>query len=165
MTIHIEKIIEIPFEIEYNSIVKRVIKEVLIEEEIESDVEINVLLVDNEFIKCLNMEHRGKNYPTDVLSFPIIDYAQIGDIKTLDDHKVHHFNMETEELILGDIVISIEKLKEQALLYGHSKERELGFLVAHSMLHLLGYNHMEPEEEDTMKIKQKQILQKVGLIR
>jgi probable rRNA maturation factor len=73
--------------------------------------------------------------------------------------------METKELILGDIVISLEKLKEQAHNYDHSKERELGFLVAHSMLHLLGYDHMEPEEEDRMKQKQENILSEVGLFR
>jgi probable rRNA maturation factor len=167
MTIHIEKVVDIPFDVDYETITKNVIYKALELEGCKHDVEVNVILTNNEDIQCLNKEHRGKNIPTDVLSFPILDYAQIGDIKTLDDHIPSHeyFNMETKELILGDIVISLEKLKEQAHNYDHSKERELGFLVAHSMLHLLGYDHMEPEEEDRMKQKQENILSEVGLFR
>ena len=75
------------------------------------------------------------------------------------------FNPETGELLLGDIMISVEKVREQAAAYGHSEERELGFLVAHSMLHLFGYDHMEDEEREVMEKKQEEILQNIALVR
>lgn len=164
-SIYIEKETEQPLEIDYEPLIHQVIEKALIVEGCKHPVELNILLTDNEKIRCLNAEHRNKDVPTDVLSFPVIDYAQIGDIRTLDKHIPEYFNYETQELVLGDIVISVDKLKEQAHDYGHSLERELGFLIAHSMLHLFGYDHMEPEEEEVMKVKQEKILQEVGLFR
>lgn len=76
-----------------------------------------------------------------------------------------YFNLESGELLLGDIVISVERAKEQAQEYGHSLEREISFLTAHSMLHLMGYDHMEEEEREVMEQKQEEILQKLGITR
>ena len=96
----------------------------------------------------------------------MIDYIAPGDFSQLDTYNEEdYFNPETGELMLGDIIISVDKVIEQADKYGHSKERELGFLTAHSMLHLFGYDHMEPEETEVMEIKQRDILQLVHLNR
>ena len=140
-------------------IISDVIKASLEEEEFLEDVEISLTLTDNEEIKKINMEHRKINKATDVISFPQIDW-------------LHEFlepkgytNLAGEDIILGDIVISAEKLEEQAKEYNHSIERELGFLIAHSMLHLLGYDHMEAHEEKEMIEKQEKILGKLGLVR
>ena len=165
MTIYIEKETEDTLDFDYEEIINKVVIQSLQTEKFKHDIEVNVILTNNEEIQCLNKQYRGKDAPTDVLSFPIIDDSEIGDIKTLDEHIPVHFNMDTKELLLGDMIISIEKLKEQAKEYGHSEERELAFLVAHSMLHLFGYDHLQPEEEEIMKVKQNEILDKVGYSR
>ena len=102
---------------------------------------------------------------TDVLSFPMCDYDTPGDFDWLEEHGDDCFHPESGELLLGDIVISVEKVREQAEAYGHSEKRELAFLVAHSMLHLFGYDHMEDEERKIMEAKQEEILKLKGYIR
>lgn len=128
--------------------------------EFRTDVEISVVLTDNEGIRTLNNLHRGIDRATDVLSFPMFEYAENGDI--IEDYV--EFN-EMGEICLGDIVISLERAHEQAAEYGHSPEREIGFLTVHSMLHLLGYDHMTPEDEEEMFGYQREILDKIGLVR
>ena len=130
-----------------------VIKESLIYENFTTNVEVSLTIVLNEEIQEINSKHRGIDRPTDVLSFPLIDFANGEEVDF------------SQTVILGDIVISIEKAISQAEEYGHSLERELGFLTAHSMLHLLGYDHMEPDEEAVMFKKQKEILNNIGLQR
>lgn len=117
------------------------------------DVEVSVTLVDNDTIHQLNREHRGVDKPTDVLSFSQLEGE--------DEIEVP----EGETLPLGDIVISLERCQEQAEDYGHSFDRELGFLVAHGMLHLLGYDHQTPEDEAAMMAKTEEILGELGLTR
>ncbi len=117
------------------------------------NVEVSLTLVDNEKIKSLNSKFRSIDRGTDVLSFPMIDFEE-----KLPDFSGH-------PVPLGDIVISVEKAKEQALSYGHSLERELGFLTVHSMLHLMGYDHMTEAEEKEMFGRQREILDKMGLKR
>ena len=128
--------------------------------EFRTDVEISVVLIDNEGIRDLNNMHRGIDRATDVLSFPMFEYDEDGDI--IEDYA--EFN-EMGELCLGDIVISLERAFEQAEEYGHSFEREVGFLCVHSMLHLLGYDHMTPEDEEEMFGYQRDILNEIGLTR
>ncbi len=128
--------------------------------EFRTDVEISVVLIDNEGIRDLNNMHRGIDRATDVLSFPMFEYDEDGDI--IEDYA--EFN-EMGELCLGDIVISLERAFEQAEEYGHSFEREVGFLCVHSMLHLLGYDHMTPEDEEEMFGYQRDILDEIGLTR
>ena len=128
--------------------------------EFRTDVEISVVLTDNEGIRTLNNLHRGIDRATDVLSFPMFEYDENGDI--IEDYV--EFN-EMGEICLGDIVISLERAHEQATEYGHSPEREIGFLTVHSMLHLLGYDHMTPEDEEEMFGYQREILDKIGLVR
>ena len=131
--------------------------------------EVSVELSDNAAIKGVNNEFRGIDSETDVLSFPALEFETPGDFESLEDeleagHAVY-FNPDTDELILGDMMISVEKVKEQAEEYGHSVEREFAFLIAHSMLHLLGYDHMEDEERLVMEKKQREVLEILGITR
>lgn len=129
------------------------------------EVEISVLLTNNESIKELNKEQRNIDKPTDVLSFPNVEFDQPSDFSVVTDQAIDCFEPETGELILGDIVISMDKVAEQAEAYGHSEKREFSFLVAHSMLHLCGYDHMEKAEAAVMEKKQNEILEKLGITR
>lgn len=112
-----------------------------------------------------NKEYRQVDAPTDVLSFPMVDYEKPSDFDHVEDAVEDYFNPETGELMLGDIVISVDKVEEQAEKYGHSQTRELAFLVAHSMLHLCGYDHMVDEERLVMEDRQRQILDTRGYTR
>ena len=122
--------------------------------------EVSVMFTDDEEIHELNRMHRGVDRPTDVLSFPLFEYDENGDI-TEDDLD---FNP-NGEMLLGDIVISLETASRQAQEYGHSFEREIGFLTVHSMLHLFGYDHMTPVDEEEMFGYQREILERIGLER
>lgn len=124
------------------------------EEGIEDDAELSVTLTDNENIRALNNEHRGIDRATDVLSFPL------GDENGFDT------DPETGAILLGDIVISMERAKEQAEEYGHSFRREFAFLLTHSLFHLLGYDHVNSEEEERIMFgKQEKVLEKLGITR
>lgn len=128
------------------------------------EAEVNLLLTMNEEIREMNYNFRQIDRPTDVLSFPMIDYETAGEFAFLDD-AIEYFNPESGELILGDIVISKEKVIAQAEEYGHSIEREYAFLIAHSMLHLFGYDHMEENERIEMETKQTEILERLHILR
>ena len=118
-----------------------------------NDCQVSLTFTDNEGIRKLNSEFRGIDAPTDVLSFPLIDFGG-GEEPPTDER----------EIMLGDIVISLEKAEEQAQDFGHSFEREAAFLCVHSMLHLLGYDHVNGEEEELeMRRKQSEILETMGL--
>lgn len=121
--------------------------------ELRTDVEISVVLTDNEEIRTLNKLHRDLDQATDVLSFPMFEYDEAGDIQ--EDYAELN---EMGEICLGDIVISLERATEQAEEYGHSFEREVGFLTVHSMLHLLGFDHMTDDDEKVMFGYQDEIL-------
>ena len=129
------------------------------------EAEINLLLTENAQIHEMNLEQRGIDRPTDVLSFPMIEYEEPGDFPVIDEESAEAFNPESGELMLGDIVISKEKVLSQAEEYGHLPKREYAFLIAHSMLHLFGYDHMVDEERVVMEAKQKEIMEKVGIFR
>ncbi len=123
-------------------------------------VEVSVMFVDNDEIQTLNKLHRGIDRATDVLSFPLFEYDEEGEIIE------EELDMSPNgEMILGDIVISLERAAEQAQEYGHSFEREIGFLTVHSMLHLFGFDHMTPEDEEEMFAYQKEILEEMNLKR
>lgn len=128
------------------------------------ECEVNLMLVGNEEIHQINLEQREIDRPTDVLSFPMIEYIEPGCFDGLEDDMAA-FHPDSGELMLGDIVISMDKAKEQADAYGHSLEREYAFLIAHSMLHLFGYDHMEEDERKVMEAKQEEILQLVHYTR
>ena len=128
------------------------------------DAEVNLLLTMNEEIHQMNLDFRQIDRPTDVLSFPMVDYEEAGNFDFLDEAD-WYFHPESGELMLGDIVISKEKVVSQAEEYGHSIEREYAFLIAHSMLHLFGYDHMEEDERTVMEAKQKEILERLEIFR
>ena len=128
------------------------------------ETEINLLLTTDEEMKEMNRTHRLIDRTTDVLSFPMIDYDTPGDFSHLED-KMDLFHPETGELMLGDIVISVDKVFTQAEEYGHSPLREYAFLIAHSMLHLFGYDHMEEEERIDMETRQRKIMELVNITR
>lgn len=145
--------------------VQEVIRGVLDEEHVPYEVELCISVVDKEEIAHINKEQRNIDKATDVLSFPQIEPAGNGIIlwDTLDEASC--MNLDTGEWLLGDIVLCHEVAKEQALAYGHSLEREVCFLVAHSMFHLLGYDHMTKEDEALMMAKQTQLLNQLGIVR
>jgi probable rRNA maturation factor len=124
--------------------------------------EVNVIITDNENIKEINNTYRKINRETDVLSFPMLEYKN-GFKKNIDD--VDDTNPATGKIILGDIVISIEKASKQAEEYGHSINREIAFLTVHSILHLLGYDHEEEDDRTLMRTKEEQILEQMKLSR
>ena len=128
------------------------------------ETEVSLLLTTDEEIKEINRMQRQIDRATDVLSFPMADYETPGDFSHLDED-AGLFHPDTGELMLGDIVISVDKVFEQAEEYGHSVTREFCFLVAHSMLHLLGYDHMTEDEAKVMEAKQAAALKELGINR
>lgn len=126
---------------------------------LEPQTEVSVVLVDDEYIHQLNLQYRGKDMPTDVLSFAMND--QCADIHEPDINKVP----EDIEILLGDIIISLETAARQAEEYGHSLERELAYLTVHGMLHLLGYDHEEEEEKREMRQEEEYVLSLLGITR
>ncbi len=128
------------------------------------EVEINLLLTMNAEIRKLNQEYRGIDRETDVLSFPLNEFDVPGVFDFLEEDE-DAFDPDSGELLLGDIVISKEKVLSQAEEYGHSPLREFSFLIAHSVLHLTGYDHIEEEDRILMEEKQRTILNKLGIER
>ncbi|MBQ8231242.1 MAG: rRNA maturation RNase YbeY [Lachnospiraceae bacterium] len=165
MTFYVENETEVTFPFDVEEIVEKVALAVLDAEQCPYEVELNVLLTDNAGIHEYNREYRQIDRETDVLSFPNLDFAEPGDFEIEEDREADYFDPDSGELILGDIIISVDKVAEQAESYGHSLKREFAFLVAHSMLHLSGYDHMEPEEAAVMEAKQEQILSSLGITR
>ena len=162
MTINIDIETEKMLDLPYEEIINQVIEESIDYVECPYDFEVNVLLTDNEGIHQINLDMRQIDNPTDVLSFPMCDFETPGDFSLLEETPEEYFNPDSGELMLGDIVISVEKVIEQAEKYGHSVTRELAFLVAHSMLHLSGFDHMEDEERIEMEAMQSEILERRG---
>lgn len=128
------------------------------------EAEINLLLTEDAEIREMNRTSRGIDRSTDVLSFPMIEYETPGDFSGLENEPAL-FHPETGELLLGDIVISKEHVLKQAEEYGHTPRREFAFLIAHSMLHLFGYDHMEEAERLIMEKKQREILEQIHILR
>lgn len=144
------------------ALVTQAVEASLAEEQVETPVEVSMSIVSGETIQGMNREFRQMDRITDVLSFPLIEYEG----KTAAEGvRQGEQNPDTQEVCLGDIVLCYTRAEEQAKEYGHSLQRELAFLTVHSMLHLLGYDHMEPEEEAVMLQKQKKILEGIGLPR
>ena len=143
-----------------NILIKRVIDICMKSEKLEMEYEVSVLIVDDEEIRLINKEHRDIDKSTDVLSFPMAEFYNGELISDEGD-----YDLEFEQLMLGDIIISAETAKRQAIEYGHGFEREMAFLTAHSCFHLLGYDHMEEAEEMVMLSKQEAVLKGMGLTR
>ena len=164
MTVQIDYETDREIGIEYEELAKKVVQKVLDMEGCPYDAQVNLVLTDNEEIQRVNTEFREIAAPTDVLSFPMIPFETPADYAIVEEDE-SYFDLDTDELLLGDIMISVDKVFAQAEEYGHSVTREFCFLVAHSMLHLLGYDHMTPEEAVVMENKQRTALDELGITR
>lgn len=164
MTLQFERETDLDLGIDCASLAKEVAEKVLEMENCPYEASVNLVLTDNEEIKRVNTEFRNILAPTDVLSFPMIPFEAPADYRIVEEED-SYFDLDTDELLLGDIMISAEKAAAQAKEYGHSVKREFCFLVAHSMLHLLGYDHMTPEEASVMEKKQADALEELGITR
>ena len=164
MTMQIEYEAQCELDIDYAVLANLVAEKVLDMEECPYEVQVNLVITDNEEIRRVNLEFRSINAATDVLSFPMIPFESPSDFSPVEEDD-SYFDMDTDELMLGDIMISADRVLSQAREYGHSVKREFCFLVAHSMLHLLGYDHMTPEEASVMEQKQASALEQLQITR
>ena len=165
MTVTIERESDIPLPFSEQEVAEAVIAETLDFEDCPYEVQVNIILTSNEEIQQINLEQRGVDAPTDVLSFPMVEYAYPSDFTVLEAGGMDSFDPDTGELILGDIVISVDKVIEQAEKYNHGVKREYAFLITHSMLHLFGYDHMDEVERENMEFKQDEILTRLNITR
>lgn len=164
MSILFEENTKVDFDFDYNEVATKVVLEALSYEGFNKDAQISITIVDSDEIKAINKEFRNIDKPTDVLSFPLIDFS-IDHNYEISEDSLDCIDPENGEVMLGDIVLCIDKIKSQALEYNHSVLREYAFLIAHSMLHLLGYDHMVENEAKDMERRQEEILKSLGICR
>lgn len=165
MTIDFENESRAELGIELYEIAEEVISFTLDYMDCPYEAQVSLLITGNEEIHRMNLEHRRIDRPTDVLSFPMVEYETPGDFNFLEEAGEDCFEPDSGELMLGDIVISADKVLEQAEEYGHSVKREYAFLITHSMLHLMGYDHMTEEDAKEMERLQKEILDELKILR
>ena len=165
MTIFVENETDYIFPFDPIETASLVAGEVLEEENCPYETEINILITDNEGIRMYNREYRNIDRETDVLSFPNVPFELPSDFSVAEEMEADCFQPDSGELILGDIIISCDRILEQEESFGHSIRREYAFLIAHSMLHLCGYDHMEPDEASVMEEKQNHVLDRLGITR
>ena len=143
---------------EYENIIKKVVEQCFKEEKLEnSKLYISITLTNPENIHRINKQYRDVDRETDVLSFPMFERNEL-------DEKIRNNDFEHED-VLGDIVISIEKVKGQAQEYGHSFEREFAYMIVHGFYHLIGYDHIKEEDKIVMRPKEENVLNKLGIRR
>ena len=148
------------------NIINEVCEQSLKAEEMNVPYQISLLFVDNEEIREINRDTRGMDKATDVLSFPMLEYPKDKVFKDVyKDTKFNEIYLDGDELVLGDMVLSLERAKEQSIEYNHSFNREVCYLVVHSILHLLGYDHMEDEEKNRMREREEEILGNLNITR
>lgn len=146
--------------------IKEIIDYALKEEQVLIPYEVSLIFVDNEAIREINSDTRGIDRATDVLSFPMLDYDEKKVFKECYlDHEFSFIDLSEGNLVLGDIVLSLERAKEQSEEFGHSFIREVCYLVTHSILHLLGYDHMEDDDKVIMRAREEEILSKFNIER
>ena len=165
MTFYVENETAVTFPFDTQALVQQVCEAVLDAENCPYEAEVNVLITDDEGIRSYNREYRNMDRETDVLSFPNIPFETEADFDVVEGCEADYFQPDTGELILGDIILNTARVFSQAESYGHSVKREFAFLVAHSMLHLCGYDHMEEDERLVMEKKQEEILAMKGYVR
>ena len=152
-----------PFDVE--QLAGLVAETVLEAENCPYETAVNLVITDNQGIREMNRDCRGIDRETDVLSFPNVDFEKPGEFLISEDKEADYFDPDTGELLLGDICICADKVREQAESFGHSLLREFAFLVAHSMFHLCGYDHMEEADAALMEKRQEEILNALGITR
>ncbi|MGN0164723.1 MAG: rRNA maturation RNase YbeY [Lachnospiraceae bacterium] len=165
MTVEITNETDSYSDYDFQQLFEKVVKAVADYVECPYEISVNILLTDDNSIHEINLSERNIDRPTDVLSFPMLNYSNAGDFSFISDDDIIYFEPETGELLLGDIVISLETATKQAEAYGHSFTRETAFLCAHSMLHLFGYDHEIEEERMEMEQMQKEILKGINITR
>lgn len=165
MTSYVENETEAVFDFDTEKLTEQLMEAVLESEGCPYEAQINLLITDDDGIREYNRRFRETDKATDVLSFPMIEFEKEADFSAVENKKADFFEPESGELILGDIMISADKVREQAVKYGHSEKREFAFLTAHSLLHLCGYDHMKKEEADIMERKQEAILKRLNITR
>lgn len=144
---------------ELETVIKDVIEYTLKEEKLLVDNEVSVIFIDNEEIRQINLKQRGIDQITDVLSFPMLHYPENKVFKEVFiDYEFDQNDLYDERLVLGDVALSLEKAKEQSEEFAHSFIRECAYLTVHSILHLLGYDHMEDAQKDIMRKREEEIL-------
>ena len=165
MSFFLEEEVEVDFYFDYRQIAEKVINYCIEREKFPYEAEINLTLTDNEGIHIINKEYRDIDRATDVLSFPMLSYETPGDFSFLMDENDDDFNPDTGEAILGDIFISVDKVRVKAEDYVHSQIREFACIIIQSIVNMFGYDYMEPEEAKVMEDKQRQILDELSITR
>lgn len=165
MTSYVENETDVTFSFDIQAILDQVMNAVMEMENCPYETTVNLLVTDNAGIREYNKEYREIDRETDVLSFPNILFEREGDFSLVEEEEADYFDPDSGELLLGDIIISADRVMEQAQEYGHSVLREFAFLTAHSMFHLCGYDHMVPEEAAVMEEKQEAVLKQLGITR
>lgn len=165
MTSYVENETEVRLPFDVQEILDKIMKTVTEMENCPYETTVNLLITDNAGIREYNQNYRGLDRETDVLSFPNISFEKEGDFGMVETDEADYFDPDSGELILGDIIVSVERVLSQAQEYGHSVLREFAFLTAHSMFHLCGYDHMEPDEAAAMEEKQEAVLTQLGITR
>ncbi len=153
------------FTFHYRELAQRIVRTVLEREGFPFEAEVSVLLTGDSEIRAINKETRGINAATDVLSFPMLPCESPADFSVLNDAWEIYADPDTGEVPIGDIVLSLDKVRAQADAYGHSERREYAFLLVHSMLHLMGYDHRNPEERAEMEARQNRVLDVLNIKR
>lgn len=165
MTSYVENETSVVFPFDIKEILDAVMEQVLTMENCPYEAQVNLLITDEEGIRQFNRQYRQIDAPTDVLSFPMLDFEQAGSFDAAERDQADCFDPESGELLLGDIIISAPRVLEQAGKYAHSVKREFAFLTAHSMFHLCGYDHVEEDQAKLMEAKQEQVLTVLGITR
>lgn len=165
MTSYVENETEHSFSFSEKETLDRVMEAVLAAEGCPYEATVSLLLTDSAGIRQYNAQYRNIDAETDVLSFPNLEFETPGDFSVAETTEADCFDPDSGELVLGDIILSVERVKSQAKEYGHSELREFAFLVAHSLFHLCGYDHMEEKEAVRMEEKQEAVLAALGITR
>ena len=165
MTSYVENETEQSFSFSEKETLDRVLEAVLTAEGCPYEAAVSLLLTDGAGIRQYNAQYRDIDAETDVLSFPNLEFETPGDFSVAETAEADCFDPDSGELVLGDIILSVERVKSQAKEYGHSELREFAFLVAHSLFHLCGYDHMEEKEAARMEEKQEAVLAALGITR
>ncbi len=165
MTFYVENETEAVFPFDAEELTARVAQAVLEEENCPYEAQIEVLITDAEGIRLYNREYRKIDRETDVLSFPNVPFGTPADFSAAEENVSDCFEPDSGELLLGQIILCADRIYSQAESYGHSVRREFAFLVAHSMLHLCGYDHETQKEAGVMEKKQEAVLDSLGIFR
>lgn len=165
MTSFVENETTQTFSFDIKEILDRIMEEVLDTENCPYEVSVSLLLTDGAGIREYNKNYRDTDAETDVLSFPNLEFETPGDFSNVEECAADCFDPDSGELVLGDIILNVSRVKEQAIEYGHSELREAAFLIAHSLFHLCGYDHMEAGEAAVMEAKQEAVLWRLSITR